>query len=259
VFGQPDWLHRAAAAFDFILAHMAGPGGRVQHAWRIGRVTAAGMLDDQAAMARAALALYEATGAPARLQQARDIVAAAEHWFADAGASYYTTANDADDVPFGPAERPRTAADNATPNGNGLMAEVLARLYHLTGEPHWRTRAEAVLTAFSGLGERSSAAPTLLAAADLLEECASVVIAGPPADPATQALLAIARAAPDPAVCVLAAPDAVPTSHPAHGKTAVAGRPAAYLCRGGVCGLAVTDPTELADRLRHRAPSRGLA
>jgi uncharacterized protein YyaL (SSP411 family) len=254
VFGRPDWLERAADAFDFIAARMAGPGGRVQHAWRLGRITAAGMLDDQAAMARAALALYEATGAPERLQQARSLVAAAETWFADAGASYYTTANDAADVPFGPAERPRTPVDNATPNGNGLMAEVLARLYHLTGEPSWRTRADAVLTAFSGLGDKSSAAPTLLAAADLLEDGATVVVAGAPADPATQALLATARAAPDPAVCVLAAatPDAVPPSHPAHGKTALAGRPAAYLCRGGVCGLPVSDPTDLADRLRRR-------
>jgi uncharacterized protein YyaL (SSP411 family) len=256
VFGRPDWLERAAAAFDFIVARMAGPGGRVQHAWRLGRITAAGMLDDQATLARAALALFEATGAPERLQQARDLVAAAETWFADASASYYTTANDAADVPFGPAGRPRTPVDNVTPNGNGLMAEVLSRLFHLTGEPWWRSRADAVLTAFSGLGDKSSAAPTLLAAADLLEDGATVVVAGPPADPATQAMLATARAAPDPAVCVLAAaaPESVPPSHPAHGKTALGGQPAAYLCRGGVCGLPVTDPEALAQMLRRRRP-----
>ena len=62
------------------------------------------------------------------------------------------------------------------------MAEVLARLYHLTGESDWRGRAEAVLRAFSGLGDRLSAAPTLLAAADLLEEGATVVVAGRLAD-----------------------------------------------------------------------------
>ena len=40
------------------------------------------------------------------------------------------------------------------PAGNGLMAEVLARLFHLTGDPPGRTRARRVIGAFSGLGER---------------------------------------------------------------------------------------------------------
>jgi uncharacterized protein YyaL (SSP411 family) len=259
VFGRPDWLERAAAALDFVMERMTGPGGRVQHSWRLGRITAAGLLDDQAAIARAALALYEATGAPKRLDQACALVGVAETWFADAGASYYATAHDTADVPFGPEARPRTAVDNATPNGNGLMAEVLARLYHLTGEPKWRTRAEAVLTAFSGLGDRFSASPTLLAAADLLQDGATVVVAGLLDDPATQILLTTARAAPDPALCVLyaAAPDTVPPTHPAHGKTTTASRPSAYLCHGGVCGLPITSPTHLAQALRRRwtAPS----
>ena len=43
VFEHPDWLARAAEAFDFILTEMAAPDGRVQHAWRLGRVTAAGI------------------------------------------------------------------------------------------------------------------------------------------------------------------------------------------------------------------------
>ncbi len=259
VFGQPEWVERAAAAFDFIMEHMPGPDERVQHTWRLGRITAAGLLDDQACMARAALALYEATGAAGRLEQAKALASVARSWFADADGSYYTTAHDAADVPFGPAGRPRTAADNATPNGNGIMAEILARLYHLTGEAEWRGGAEAVLRAYSGLGDRLSAAPTLLAAADLLEEGATVVVAGSLADAATQTLLTVARSAPDPAVCVLhaASPDAVPTGHPAYGKAQAAGQPTAYLCRGGVCGLPITNPADLAQALRQRrgAPS----
>jgi uncharacterized protein YyaL (SSP411 family) len=252
VFARPDWIARAAEAFDFILAQMAGPDGRLAHAWRLGRVTAAGLLDDQAAMARAALALFEATGAPDRLAQARRLVAAADTWFADADSSYFTTASDAADIPFGPAGRPRVAADNATPGANGLMAEVLARLYHLTGETVFRSRAEAVLTAFGGLGDSLAAAPTLLAAADLLEEGAVVVISGAPTAPLSQALIATALASPDPAICVLRAaiPGDLPIFHPAHGKTT--DRPAAYLCRAGICGLPVTSPDALAAMLRLR-------
>ena len=255
VFDRPFWLARAAAAFDFVHTNMATPDGRVAHAWRLGRVAAAGLLEDQAAMARAALALFEATGEPARLDQALALVAAAETWFADAGASYFLTAADAVDVPFGAEGRPRNVADNATPAGNGMMAEVLARLYHLTGVPQWRSRAEALLRAFAGLGDSLSAAPGLLAAADLLNDGATVVIAGPPDHPATRALVAAALAAADPAICVLRAPDAgaVPPGHPAHGKLAPAGTPAAYICRDGTCEAPIGDAARLANRLRHRS------
>jgi hypothetical protein len=157
-------------------------------------------------------------------------------------------------VPLGGDVRPRGVADQATPAGNGLMAEVLARLYHLTGEPVWRQRAQAVLTAFSGLGEHLSAAPTLLAAADLLEAGAVVVIAGDPTTAAARRLLAVALAAPDPAVCVLRAPrtEALPPLHPAFGKTAPSGGAAAWLCRGGVCGLPLAEPEALAAALKER-------
>ena len=40
VFGQPAWLDRARQAFDFVLTHMTAGHGGVEHAWRLGRVTA---------------------------------------------------------------------------------------------------------------------------------------------------------------------------------------------------------------------------
>ena len=251
VFGRPDWLRRAQEAFDFIWANLGAPDCRVNHAWRLGRVTAAGLLDDQAAMARAALALFEATGDTARLDQAKRLVAAAETWFPDGQGGFYLTASDAADVPLA---RPRTAADNATQAGNGLMAEVYARLYHLTGDPGWRSRAQDLLRAFGGSPDQLAGMPTLLAAADLLAEAATVVVAGDPAQPRAQALVAAALAAPDPAVVVLRAahPDALPDGHPAHGKPAAAAGAAAYLCRRSVCGLALTDPAGLRAAVRAR-------
>ncbi len=176
VFNRPDWLARAEEAYAFIITQLAVPSGGVQHAWRLGRVTAAGMIDDQAAIARAALALHEATGKPAYLSDGFRIVAAAEAEFADGEGGFFSTAAGATDVPM---SRPRTAADNATPAGNGLMAAVFARLFHLTGEPRWRARTEAALRAFTGHPEQLSGMPSLLAAADLLEEAACVVVAAP--------------------------------------------------------------------------------
>ena len=156
VFGRPDWLARAEEAFDFVLAEMSAPDGRVQHAWRLGRVTAAGLLDDQASMARAALALFETTGEMQRLTAAIRLAQAAQAAFADGHGGYYVTANDAADVPLA---RPRTAADNATPAATGLLAEVLARLWHLTGDAAWRQRCEALLRAFTGNPDQLAAMP----------------------------------------------------------------------------------------------------
>jgi uncharacterized protein len=250
VFDRPEWLARAEEAFEFVLAQMGAPDGRVQHAWRLGRVAAVGLLDDQAAMARAAMALFEATGDPRRLAHAERLVRATEEKFADGQGGFYTTADDATDVPLA---RPRTAADNATPAGAGIIAEVLARLFHLTGDATWRLRAEATLRAFTD-PERISGMPGMLSAADTLEEAATVVIAGDPADPRAAALTATALRAPDPAVVVLRAPqpDALPSGHPAHGKGPVAGGPAAYLCRRNVCGLPITDPELLRGSLSTR-------
>jgi uncharacterized protein YyaL (SSP411 family) len=252
VFGRPDWLARAEEAFAFVRAVMPGPDGRVQHAWRRGRITAAGLLDDQASMARAALALFEATGVAAYLADAIGWAAAAERWFAAPDGGWFTTAADATDVPLGTGARPRAFADNATPSGLGLMAEVCARLYHLTGADVFRARAHRAIAAFGGLGERMSACPTLLAAADLLEDAAVAVIAGAADLPASRALLQVALTAPDPAVVVLRAPSAaaLPTTHPAHGKTAPPGQALAYVCRGGVCGLPIAEPAALAAALR---------
>ncbi len=251
VFGQPGWLARAREAFDFVMTHMQAGHGGVAHAWRLGRVTAPGLLDDQAAMARAALALYQATGEAALLAAAIRLADVARGAFGDAAGGFYTTAADAADVPL---VRPRSAADNATPSGAGLMAEVLARLYHLTGDPDWRARAAAVLAAFAGQPDQLSGMPTLLAAADLLEAATSVVIAGAPDDPAAQPLLRVALSAADPAVVVLRADGAapLPASHPAFGKTAVAGQAAAFVCRGNVCGLPITGAAALAEALASR-------
>ena len=82
---------------------------------------------------------------------------------------------------------------------------VLARLFHLTGDANWRTRAEKVLRGFAGQADQLASMPTLLAAADLLEEGASAVIAGT----ASPNFVEAALRSPDPAVT---SPAATPVS-----------------------------------------------
>ncbi len=242
-FDELHWLSLAADVFDFVLEEMGQADGRVAHAWRRGRVSAAGLLEDQAAMARAALALYEATGDPRRLETALRIVAASEAHFEGPDGAFFGVANDALDLPCGSAARALLAEDHAAPSGNGMLAEVYARLFHLTGEDGWRVKAERLIEAFMGRAGATVQSPGLLGAADLLMRGASVVIGG-----SFPALASVARKAPDPAVMVLEVGESakLPLTHPA------AGRPlGAIVCRAGVCSLPLIDPAALAAML-HR-------
>lgn len=81
-----------------------------------------------------------------------------------------------------------------------------------------------------------------------------VAISGPLGDPATQALVRVARESAGPAA-VIAAGD--PADHRAAaaapllaGRPLVDGRPAAYVCRGFTCRAPVTDPEALRAELR---------
>jgi hypothetical protein len=241
VFEEPSWLELAAQVFDFLRARLGQADGRIAHAYRAGKISAAGLLDDQAAMIRAALALYEHSGDGAHLEQARQILQGAEAHFADGSGAFFMVADDAADVP-GP--KARHVTDGPTPSGIGLMAENYARLFHLTGEVSYRTKAEALLAAFGGRTDMLAASPVLLAAADLLENAACVVVTG-----GDQALARAALAAPDPAVVVLqAVGGALPPFHPAAQKAT--DRAAVYVCQGGVCALPVTTTEALSALLR---------
>jgi uncharacterized protein YyaL (SSP411 family) len=251
-FHRPDWLQRAVATHDAVHRLLGRDDGRVDHAWRDGTRTAAGLLEDQALMAAAALLLFQGTGQPRFLAAATRLAEAALRFFADADGSFYTAASDAADLPAG---RPRSAADGPVPNGNGVMAQVMATLWHLTGEPEWRRRAEAVLRAFSGAGDQLAAMPGLLAAADLLENATVAVILGE--GEAAAALAAAALASDDPARLVLLCGNTagLAAAHPAHGKTLQAGAAAAaFVCRGGTCALPVTTTAALAAALRRAPP-----
>ena len=92
VFGRPEWLGTARRAFDTVAERMAAPDGRLMHALRQGEVSAAGLLEDHAAMARAALALFEATGEDDFLHRALRWAEAVEHHFAAAAARRRTAA-----------------------------------------------------------------------------------------------------------------------------------------------------------------------
>jgi uncharacterized protein YyaL (SSP411 family) len=251
-FARVDWIAAAARAFDFVAGAMV-TDGRLAHSYRLGRAQHAATLDDHANLAKAALALHEATGAPRYLEHATAAIDALDRHYRDAAAGgYFLTA---DDTP-GLIARTKTVADNPTPAGNATIAAVLVKLHLLTGEDRYRARADEVFAAFSGeLARNMFPLATLMNAAELQARAIQVVIVGRRDEAATQALLgAVHRAClPTRVLAVVEDGAALPAGHPAHAKTRIDGQPAAYVCVGPTCELPIGDPAALAARLAARA------
>jgi uncharacterized protein YyaL (SSP411 family) len=243
-FNEPGWIDAASRAFDFVRENMS-VDGRLRHSWRAGQAKHAATLDDYAHMARAALALHEATGDPLPLEQARSWVALLDRHFWDTEAGgYFFTADDARDL----IVRNKTAADSATPSGNGTMLAVLAQLHHRTGELVYRERADALIAAFSGeLARNFFPLPTFLNGVELLEDAVQIVIVGTADAADTTALrrAVLDRSLPNRILSVLAPGSALPDGHPAAGKGMQNGRATAYVCRGMTCSPPVTTPEAL--------------
>lgn len=248
-FDRPDWLAAAVRAYRFVRDNLVRPDtgdGMIElyHSWRGSDARHRATLDDYAALARAALALHETTGETDWLHDARALVATLETRFADPQGAYFFTDERASDV----IVRTRTGFDNATPAGNGLAAEVLVRLFYLTGQTTYRDTAERVLRAFAGDIETNAFGyATLLRAAALLGDATQIAIIGPEHDHGTTALRATAFRTDTPAKIVMtsAPANAIPESHPAFGKTRIDNKPTAYVCRGPVCSRPVTTPEDL--------------
>ena len=200
-------------------------------------------------MARAAVTLYEATGDNAYIDTARGWVDVIDiHFWDAAGGGYFFTADDAEALII----RTKSAADNATPAGNSVIAATLARLHFATGEDAYRQRAEEIFTAFAGEVSKNFFPLTgLFSANEILQRCAQVVIVGDPAEDGTTALIDVAwKAANMNKLIQRVAPgDALPDGHPATGKGQLDGKATAYVCIGQTCSLPLTDAEALREAL----------
>jgi uncharacterized protein YyaL (SSP411 family) len=250
-FDRPDWLNAARSAYGFVRKNLSTDANgaiELSHSWRNGDARHRATLDDYAALMVAALALHEATGEGGYLDDAAGLGATVEAQFAAADGAYFFTSDRATDV----ITRTRTGFDNATPAGNGLLAVAYTRMFFLTGVPSYRDRAAGIVEAFAGeLQDNAFGYGTLLRAAGLLSEAVQVAIIGDPGDDDTRSLHAAAYwgSIPDRIVSVVAPDGALPDGHPATDKAQEGGRATAYVCRGPVCSLPITDADALTQEL----------
>jgi uncharacterized protein YyaL (SSP411 family) len=248
VFRRADWIALAEDAFAFIEGKMTAPDGRLHHSYRDGRARHPATLDDYANLSRAALLLEEATGKPAYRARALTLADLAQRWYGDAAGGYFVSASDTE----GLITRPKMVQDAATPSGNGTMAEVLARLFHLTGDDEYRRRADATINAFAGdVPKNFFPFGSLLNGNETLQRAIQIVILGTRGDAGTDALLRAVNGVslPTRVLVVVDPAAALPDNHPAAGKQQIEGRATAYVCRGSICSLPITEAEALAAEL----------
>lgn len=252
-FGEPGYVAAATRAAEAIVAGLLAPDGVLGRSWKDDRASGNGVLEDYADLAEGLLALYEATFDERWFTTAVALMERALARFADPGGGFLDTADDHERL----VTRPKDVQDNAVPSGNAMATTVLLRLAALTGDGRYRDAAErAMRTVTEFVGRHPTGFAQWLSAMDFaLAPVMEIAIVGAPEDDATRALLSIAIEGFRPNQVLAVSPEPAGSAIPLlHDRVAIGGVPTAYVCRGFVCRLPVTDAAalraELADPLR---------
>ncbi len=148
--GRPDYTRAAERAAAFLLATV-GAGGHLKRIFATSRVHIDGFLEDYGSLGNACLSLHEATLDPRWLAEAAWITdTMVERFWSTAEGLFYDAPQDGG----GLLVRPRDIMDNATPSGNSLAAELLARSAALTGNARHAGLAERIVARERGTMER---------------------------------------------------------------------------------------------------------
>jgi hypothetical protein len=250
--GEPAWRIAAERAADWLEQTHRRPDGRLLRASTDGHASGDGILEDYAFLACGLLDLYQATGDPARLRRALELVDITLRDFADpAGGCYLTAA--AAEAPLG---RKTELFDSVTPSGNSAFLQALVRATALTGRADLREYVERTLTRYAGLMEKGGLemAWWFDAALRWNGPYYDVVIAGDANDTHATALAAtVLRRLPS-HVALARVPAAGPEAAmsallpPLAGKHAVNGCATAFVCEQGAC----LEPTSEIEALREQ-------
>ncbi|PVE24692.1 thioredoxin domain-containing protein [Microvirga sp. KLBC 81] len=247
---HPEWVGPAQRAYRFILQSMSREG-RLGHSWRGGSLIFPGFALDQAAMMRAALALYEPTSDASYLRDAetwRDVLLA--EFMVEETGCLAMTARSADPL----VVRPQPTHDEAVPNANGVFADALVRLAQITETQDDHQRATEILTRLMGVARSSPLGHTsVLNALDLHLRGLSILVAGNNAGPLHETALRVPYL--DRSVRRLRAGETLDENHPAKALASSSEEAQALVCAGMRCSLPVTTPEALRDQVKEMTAS----
>ena len=243
-FGDAELRALAVRNGEFLFRELVR-GDRVLRSYKGGSAKIAGFLEDHAAVALGALAVYELTFDRMWLERARRLAdeILARFWDENAHA-LFDTAADAESL----VTRPRDVTDNATPSGTSLAIELLLKLGDVLGVSEFSERARYLLeTIAEPMARYPNAFGHALGAADLAVRGAiEVAIAGDPGDERFQALAATVAERYLPSLVLAGGADG-------EGIALLEGRgaevPTAYVCRAYACDAPTSEVAVLGEQL----------
>jgi uncharacterized protein YyaL (SSP411 family) len=245
---QPEFLDAAIrCARSIVDLHVVD--GRLRRASLGGQVgDSAAILEDHAALATGLLTLYQLTLDASWLDAATGLLDVALDHFAeqDREGRWFDTADDAEQLMVRPAD----PLDGATPSGASTIAEALQLAAHLVPADRaerYAAAADATLAAATPILARlsRSGGHWLAVAEAAVRGPIQIAVA---CDPQHSELLSAARELAPGGAVVVGGP--VNSSELLVDRDRVGGSDAAYVCRGRVCDLPVTNTADLAAALR---------
>jgi uncharacterized protein len=177
VLRRDDFERSATQAADFLRAEL-WCNGRLLASYKDQRARFPAYLDDYAFLADGLLELLRYRWRTEDLLFACQLMDVLIERFADPRGGFFFTADDHETL----LHRPKPFADEATPSGNGVAAQVLLTLGHLLGEKRYLDAAKSILLAADEvITEHPQAHGTLLRALrDHLRPPQTIVMRGDP-------------------------------------------------------------------------------
>lgn len=238
--GCPDLRDRALRAMEFVWTRLHSESDGMYRYLAPGSDTpaVAGLLGDQAWMAKALLDAHEVTGDAQHLDRARALIDLMIERLSDDGRGFF-------DTPSGHDTLGRLSVRQKPVKENAVAAEALLRLARITHEQRYEDIARRTLAQYDGIVESQGyfAAGYARAVDLLLNPGAEVKIVAADRDEAAPVhAAALALQVPARIVRIIDASDAAALaaeSLPPHPS------PAAYACYGTLCSAPVTTPGDL--------------
>ncbi|HET6571191.1 MAG TPA: thioredoxin domain-containing protein [Solirubrobacterales bacterium] len=241
VLGREDYLDAARACAEFILRDLRDGEGRLLRTYKDGEGRLNAYLEDHTFLLEALLTLYEAGFEPRWFDQARSLAETTIERFGDAErGGFFSTSGDHEQL----IARRKEIGDHPIPSGNSAAALGLLRLEALTGERRYGEWADGVLRLFAKAApRRPDAFAHLLRGFDFaLAPVKEVALIG---DDLSE-LAAVVRSEYRPHVAMAGGPEGSDSPPLLLERSAVDGRPTAYVCRHFACQAPTTDPRTLA-------------
>jgi len=243
-----DYLDAAVACAEFVWRDLRDERGRLLRTYKDGRAHLGAYLEDYAYLVEALLALYEATFDVRWFDAARETADQMIEVFADTDrGGFFTTAHDHEEL----VVRRKDVDDHPIPSGNSAAAFGLLRLAALTGEHDYERHAAGVFRLLhQAAASHPQALAHLLTAMDFhFAPVKEVALVGEPSGDGLGELATVVRSGFRPHVVLAGGPEGIERPELLRERTAVDGRPAAYVCEHFSCRQPVTEPAELSAAL----------